>query len=160
MSGIDNCALVGKLGIFDQDTDRSPREFRKGILRPHSECFPEIQVNLSFLSFSPKVHILLPTSFQARIGNMDGVLVAYHNTARIFGFQYVSLEEMEEKLYGSGNGTRVFNKCVSLLERVLSDVVSIYGERVGFLHPSFPSIATCILTSICRVSDAHLRHAS
>jgi hypothetical protein len=67
---------------------------------------------------------------------MDGVLVAYHNTARIFGFQYVSLEEMEVKLYGSGNGMRVFNKCVSLLERVLSDVVSIYGERVGFFVPS------------------------
>ncbi|KAG9315444.1 hypothetical protein JVU11DRAFT_3055 [Chiua virens] len=71
----------------------------------------------------------LKYSFQARIGNMDGVLVAYHNTARIFGFQYVSLEEMEERLYGSGNGTRIFNKCVSLLERVLSDAVSIYGER-------------------------------
>ncbi|KAF8431466.1 mitochondrial protein Pet127-domain-containing protein [Boletus edulis BED1] len=71
----------------------------------------------------------LKYSFQARIGNMDGVLVAYHNTARIFGFQYVSLEEMEERLYGSGNGTRVFNKCVSLLERILSDVVSVYGER-------------------------------
>ncbi|KAG8214887.1 hypothetical protein J3R82DRAFT_10058 [Butyriboletus roseoflavus] len=71
----------------------------------------------------------LKYSFQARIGNMDGVLVAYHNTARIFGFQYVSLEEMEERLYGSGNGMRVFDKCVSLLERVLSDVVSIYGER-------------------------------
>ncbi|KAI9464309.1 mitochondrial protein Pet127-domain-containing protein [Boletus coccyginus] len=71
----------------------------------------------------------LKYSFQARIGNMDGVLVAYHNTTRIFGFQYVSLEEMEERLYGSGSGTRVFNKCVLLLERVLSDVVSIYGER-------------------------------
>ena len=77
---------------------------------------------------------LLPFSFQARIGNMDGVLVAYHNTARIFGFQYVSLEEMEERIYGSGNGMRVFNKCVSFLERVLGDVVSIYGERVGLFH--------------------------
>lgn len=65
---------------------------------------------------------------------MDGVLVAYHNTARIFGFQYVSLEEMEERLYSSGNGTRVFNKCVLLLERILGDVISIYGERVS---PSF-----------------------
>ena len=83
---------------------------------------------------------------------MDGVLVAYHNTARIFGFQYVSLEEMEARLYGSGNGARVFNTCVSLLERVLSDAVSIYGERVGFLRPSFPSrgdrhpAGQCVLT--------------
>lgn len=81
---------------------------------------------------------------------MDGVLVAYHNTARIFGFQYVSLEEMEERLYGSGNGTKVFNKCVSLLERVLSDVVSIYGERVGLFHLGIIVIrqdVVCSLTS-------------
>jgi len=100
---------------------------------------------------------------------MDGVLVAYHNTARIFGFQYVSLEEMEERLYGSGSGARVFNKCVSLLERVLSDVVSIYGERVGLFHFSirhFPPGHHChpvglnVLTFICRASSAHSRHAS
>ncbi|KAF9219174.1 Pet127-domain-containing protein [Gyrodon lividus] len=71
----------------------------------------------------------LKYSFQVRIGNMDGVLIAYHNTARLFGFQYVSLEEMEATLYGSGNGTRVFNKCVLLLEQVLTDVVGVYGER-------------------------------
>ena len=70
---------------------------------------------------------------------MDGVLVAYHNTARIFGFQYVSLEEMEERIYGPGNGARVFSKCVSLLERVLSDIASIYGERASvcsLVHPA------------------------
>ena len=88
----------------------------------------------------------LPISFQARIGNMDGILVAYHNTARIFGFQYVSLEEMEERLYGSGNGARVFNKCVSLLERVLSDVASVYGERVCLFY-WIPSVA-CLPISV------------
>ncbi|KAH7885025.1 mitochondrial protein Pet127-domain-containing protein [Phlebopus sp. FC_14] len=71
----------------------------------------------------------LKYSFQARIGNMDGVLVAYHNTARIFGFQYVPLTEMEARLFGPGNTTRLFNKCVQLLEVVLDDIVSIYGER-------------------------------
>lgn len=45
VSGVDGYPLVGKLGIFDQDTDRSSRELRKGILRPHSERFSEIQVN-------------------------------------------------------------------------------------------------------------------
>ena len=103
---------------------------------------------------------MLATSFQARIGNMDGVLVAYHNTARIFGFQYISLEEMEERLYSSGNGMRVLNKCVSLLERVLGDVVSIYGERVGFFHSAFvvplegivvPTDTACSLRSLERL---------
>lgn len=33
----------------------------------------------------------LKYSMQVRIGDMDGIFVAYHNTARIFGFQYISL---------------------------------------------------------------------
>lgn len=94
---------------------------------------------------------------------MDGVLVAYHNTARIFGFQYVSLEEMEERLYGTGNGTKVFNKCVSLLERVLCDVVSVYGERVGLFGYCIcrPGLTgQFILTFLRRASNALLRRAN
>ncbi|KAL4075127.1 mitochondrial protein Pet127-domain-containing protein [Scleroderma yunnanense] len=68
-------------------------------------------------------------SFQARIGNMDGVLVAYHNTARIFGFQYIPIEDMEARLYGTGDGARVFNRCLRLLECVLKEVVAMYGGR-------------------------------
>lgn len=71
----------------------------------------------------------LKYSFQARIGNMDGVLVAYHNTARIFGFQYIPLEEMEARLYGTGDGARVFTKCLRLLECVLKEVVGVYPGR-------------------------------
>jgi hypothetical protein len=35
--------------------------------------------------------LLIRVSFQARIGDMDGIFVAYHNTARVFGFQYLPL---------------------------------------------------------------------
>jgi hypothetical protein len=28
---------------------------------------------------------------QVRIGDMDGIFLAYHNTARMFGFQYLPL---------------------------------------------------------------------
>ncbi|KAG6335961.1 hypothetical protein ID866_3114 [Astraeus odoratus] len=68
-------------------------------------------------------------SFQARIGNMDGVLVTYHNTARVFGFQYIPLEEMEARLYGLGDGGRVFEKCLRLLECILKEIVDTYGKR-------------------------------
>lgn len=34
---------------------------------------------------------LIKDSFQVRIGGMDGIFLAYHNTSRIFGFQYVPL---------------------------------------------------------------------
>ncbi|KAJ8519016.1 hypothetical protein ONZ45_g3987 [Pleurotus djamor] len=69
----------------------------------------------------------LKYSFQARIGNMDGVIVAYHNTARLFGFQYIPLEEMDERLYGEAEaGPRVFRKCLSLLELISDEVIKTY----------------------------------
>lgn len=71
-------------------------------------------------------------SMQVRIGNMDGVLVAYHNTARVFGFQYVPLEEMDSCLFGGkGRGDRVFQKCVGLLEEVADEITRTFPEQVG-----------------------------
>ncbi|KIL67829.1 hypothetical protein M378DRAFT_177093 [Amanita muscaria Koide BX008] len=66
----------------------------------------------------------LKYSFQVRIGNMD---------ARIFGFQYVPLAEMEERLFGPGRGIgdKVFERCVRLLEIVCQEVVQCFpGEPV------------------------------
>jgi hypothetical protein len=75
---------------------------------------------------------------------MDGVFVAYHNTARVFGFQYVSLEEMDARLFGQDKkpagvngdgaptrGARVFEKCVKVLEKVMDEIVGVFGERVS-----------------------------
>ncbi|KAK9457964.1 mitochondrial protein Pet127-domain-containing protein [Dipodascopsis uninucleata] len=42
----------------------------------------------------------LKYSMQVRIGRMDGIFVAYHNIARIFGFQYIPLEEMDFCIHG------------------------------------------------------------
>ncbi|KAG6917458.1 hypothetical protein DXG01_002435 [Tephrocybe rancida] len=75
----------------------------------------------------------LKYSFQVRIGNMDGVIVAYHNTARLFGFQYISLDEMDEALFGKGPGVgdHVFDKCVALLEKVVEEAAACFpGESV------------------------------
>ncbi|KAF8073820.1 RNA processing-related protein, mitochondrial RNA degradation [Lyophyllum atratum] len=73
----------------------------------------------------------LKYSFQVRIGNMDGVIVAYHNTARMFGFQYISLQEMDEALFGGGVGVgdRVFAKCVGILEQVAEEIVACFPRQ-------------------------------
>lgn len=69
---------------------------------------------------------------------MDGVLVAYHNTAKMFGFQYIPLEEMEARLYGStpGAGDRVFQKCVVLMELIVDEVARCFPNEVmsSYLH--------------------------
>ena len=62
---------------------------------------------------------------------MDGVLVAYHNTAQIFGFQYISLEEMDERLFGGpGRGDRVFEKCIGVLEMVADEIIGVFPKEV------------------------------
>ncbi|EAU86245.2 hypothetical protein CC1G_03456 [Coprinopsis cinerea okayama7 len=74
----------------------------------------------------------LKYSFQVRIGNMDGVIVAYHNTGRMFGFQYIPLSEMDACLYGStepGVGDRVFEKCVGLMEKVMDEVAGCFKKQ-------------------------------
>jgi hypothetical protein len=64
---------------------------------------------------------------------MDGVFVAYHNTARMFGFQYIPLQEMEDRLYGRGNGVgeKVFEKCISLLEIISQEVTQCFPGKVS-----------------------------
>ncbi|KAG8746579.1 hypothetical protein FRC10_004431 [Ceratobasidium sp. 414] len=70
---------------------------------------------------------LLKYSFQARIGAMDGVFVLYHNTSRMFGFQYLPLKEMDERLFGGHEGgERVFRACLGFLEVVAENVTSCF----------------------------------
>ncbi len=63
----------------------------------------------------------LKYSFQVRIGNMDGLFVAYHNTAEIFGFQYVSREEMDFVLFGNSRlGDQYFQLSLGILSKILT----------------------------------------
>ncbi|KAI0269903.1 mitochondrial protein Pet127-domain-containing protein [Gloeopeniophorella convolvens] len=72
----------------------------------------------------------LKYSFQARIGNMDGVFVAYHNTKKIFGFQYIPLSEMDARLFGEeAVGDVVFGKCMQLLEVVLDEATREFPNQ-------------------------------
>lgn len=78
----------------------------------------------------------LKYSFQCRIGNMDGVLVAYHNTDTVFGFQYISLTEMDDRLFGAeGRGDRVFEKCVKLLEVLVQEATEHFPKQVRTFFP-------------------------
>ncbi|KAI8929441.1 mitochondrial protein Pet127-domain-containing protein [Entophlyctis helioformis] len=62
---------------------------------------------------------LLKYSLQVRIGNMDGIFVCYHNTAEMFGFQYVPLEDMDHDLFGNSVfAQQCFAGSLQLLRRV------------------------------------------
>ncbi|KAJ2851706.1 hypothetical protein IWW36_000851 [Coemansia brasiliensis] len=72
----------------------------------------------------------LKYNFQARIGNMDGIFVAYHNTARMFGFQYISRREMDEILYGNEvTGSQIFNMILVVLGKLLRTITDQYPQK-------------------------------
>jgi len=125
-------------GVFDLKT-RAVLPVRMDIMnyKQHSTyLIRTLQGELE--SFEREYHDLMRSaflkySFQARIGNMDGILVAHHNTARIFGFRYIPLSEMDACLFGGGDrGGAVFEKCVLLLEEILMEVVGALPDQVRF----------------------------
>lgn len=74
----------------------------------------------------------LKYSLQVRMGRMDGIFVAFHNTQRIFGFQYISLPEMDYALHGSDDvttGNAEFKLSLSLMNRVLDRATKRFPEK-------------------------------
>lgn len=68
----------------------------------------------------------LKYSMQVRIGKMDGIFVAYHNTEKIFGFQYISLDEMDHCVHGSTESniaSREFVMSLKQLDKVLTRAI-------------------------------------
>ncbi|KAL8987463.1 MAG: hypothetical protein Q9177_003330 [Variospora cf. flavescens] len=79
----------------------------------------------------------LKYSLQVRMGRMDGIFVAFHNTDRIFGFQYVSLAEMDSTLHGQWDinlGDQEFKLSVALLNEVLDKATKKYPNTSLRLH--------------------------
>ena len=40
-------------------------------------------------------------ALQVKIGKMDGAFIAYHNTEKIYGYEYVNLKEMAMRVFGN-----------------------------------------------------------
>lgn len=80
----------------------------------------------------------LKYSLQVRMGRMDGVFVAYHNTQRIFGFQYIPLEEMDQALHGTSSsrdlGDQEFKLSLHLLNQLLNRATEKYPKQPLRIH--------------------------
>ncbi|KAK4448182.1 mitochondrial protein Pet127-domain-containing protein [Podospora aff. communis PSN243] len=74
----------------------------------------------------------LKYSLQVRMGRMNGIFVAFHNTERIFGFQYIPLSEMDCAIHGSPVpclGDREYKASIHLLNAVLDKVTARFPQR-------------------------------
>ncbi|KAF7586268.1 hypothetical protein BBP40_009181 [Aspergillus hancockii] len=79
----------------------------------------------------------LKYSLQVRVGRMDGIFVAFHNIERIFGFQYVSLPEMDQTLHGQSDttlGDTEFRLSLGLWNKILDKVAAKYPQKSIRLH--------------------------
>lgn len=66
---------------------------------------------------------------------MDGIMVAYHNTNEIFGFQYIPLSEMDICVFGNSDmAQRSFALAVRLYNVLLKEVTEKIKSSV---HSSF-----------------------
>lgn len=74
----------------------------------------------------------LKYSLQVRMGRMDGIFVAYHNIERIFGFQYISLAELDNGLHGQTDpclGDREFKMTVSMMNEIFDLATKEFPEQ-------------------------------
>lgn len=79
----------------------------------------------------------LKYSLQVRVGRMDGIFVAYHNIERIFGFQYIPLDEMDQALHGTPNttlGNKEFELSLGLWEKILDKATQKYPKKSLRFH--------------------------
>lgn len=71
------------------------------------------------------------------MGRMDGIFVAFHNTQRIFGFQYIPLSEMDLALHGTDDtllGNQEFKASLKLLNEILNRATKKWPEQSLRLH--------------------------
>ncbi|PGG99557.1 hypothetical protein AJ79_08494 [Helicocarpus griseus UAMH5409] len=95
-----------------------------------------------FESFEREYFDMIRTAFlkyslQVRIGRMDGIFVAYHNVQRIFGFQYVSLPELDLALHGTTDptlGDTEFQFSVTLWDKILSRATEKFPNQSLRFH--------------------------
>jgi len=104
---------------YDLEHYKQHTQYRITKLRGLFESFEREYVDMIRSTF-------LKYALQVRMGHMDGIFVAYHNTKEMFGFQYIPLRELETRIFGSaavaetwfGHAFHVFS---ALLEVAVKD---------------------------------------
>lgn len=105
-------------------------------------------VRSSFLKFS----------FQVRIGKMDGILVGFHNTEEIFGFQYIPLSGMDSCVFGNSQFAEAsFSLSVKLFDHLLHYITSRFPGRVRSAVCLFSLLSTPKPPPLSPVADFDTR---
>jgi hypothetical protein len=84
--------------------------------------------------------------FQLKIGGMDGAFISYHNTQKIFGFEYIKLIDMERRLFGNSNFSDViFKASIKLLQETLEVIIKDFSGNDKLIIGVFANEWTGVL---------------
>lgn len=76
--------------------------------------------------------------FQIKIGGMEGAFISYHNTKKIFGFEFIKLEDMQRRIFGNSNfADIIFKSSLRLLECILDRIIHDFGSDSDVLKIGF-----------------------
>ncbi len=129
-------------GMFDLKT-RAVASIRMDVQRYEHGMGYEIRHRLGeWQSFEREYYDMMRAAFlkyslQVRMGRMDGIFVAYHNIERIFGFQYISLAEMDSSLHGTWNratGDNEFKVSIALLNEIFDRATARFPQQSIQFH--------------------------
>ena len=136
-----NDARLPGTGVFDLKT-RACISVRMDVRNSDEGADYEIHSRVGvYNSFEREYYDMIRAAFlkyslQVRIGKMDGVFVVFHNTKRVFGFQYISLDEMDVAIHGSADcdiGRREFQFSIKLLNEALDKATKEFPKQVPIL---------------------------
>ncbi|POS85128.1 hypothetical protein EPUL_003938 [Erysiphe pulchra] len=116
------CVISVRMDVSEYESSKS-YEIRK--VRGEWESFEREYYDMIRSAF-------LKYSMQVRMGRMDGIFVAFHNTSRIFGFQYISLAEMDYALHGTEDptiGDEEFKLSLSLLNKIFDRATEMFPKK-------------------------------
>jgi len=147
---VGNCLFRSQLDCYDPATDRvfdiktratAGIRYNLGSYREHLNNNKSMITRLrgAWSSYEREYYDLvrskfLPFSFQLAIGQMHGAFMAYHNTQEMFGFQYITLEEINHRVYGSTElANWSFDVTCKLLEKVVDAIDRRYRNHQGAL---------------------------
>lgn len=111
---------------YDQHPDSAKTNYRITKLRGSIESFEREYNDLI------KTGGLLKYGLQARIGQMDGIFVAYHNVNSFSGFQYLPLSEIDKVFYSDQNVEYQIQKFHTPEETVANDHIASYVAENQF----------------------------
>lgn len=68
--------------------------------------------------------------FQLKIGGMDGAFISYHNTRKVFGVEYVTIQDIERRIFGNKNFSDIiFKASLKMLQETLDYLLKDFKDE-------------------------------